>query len=79
MIFLLIDDDTKKGGVIMNFISIIVVLALFATIATLVWGVGSMAFGGSYDDEHSEQFMSVRIWIQGIAFVLILLAVAYSF
>jgi len=63
----------------MNFINIIVVLALFATVATLVWGVGSMAHGGSYDDEHSEQLMSVRIWVQGIAFALVLLAVAYSF
>ena len=63
----------------MNIISIIVVLALFATVVTLIWGVGSMAYGGSYDDEHSEQLMSVRIWVQGIAFVIILLAVAYSF
>jgi len=63
----------------MNIINIIVVLALFATVATLVWGVGSMAHGGAYDDEHSEQLMSVRIWVQGIAFALILLAVAYSF
>lgn len=52
----------------------LVVLALLAVVATLAWGVASMAHGGSYDREHSEQFMFTRIAIQAAAFALIVFA-----
>ena len=63
----------------MNILTITVVLALVAVIATLVWGVSSMAHGGSYDREHSEQIMFTRVGIQAAAFVLIVVALFFSF
>ena len=62
----------------MSLLTITVVLALVATIATLAWGLGSMATGGSYDEKHSEQLMFTRIGIQAFAFVMLLLAVYLS-
>ena len=62
----------------MSLLTLTVVLALVATIATLVWGVGSMAMGGSYDKEHSEQLMFTRIGIQTFAFVMLIVAVYLS-
>ena len=59
----------------MSLLTVTVVLALIATIATLAWGVGSMAVGGSYDNKHSEQLMFTRIGIQVFAFVMLLIAV----
>lgn len=58
----------------MTVMTTLVILALLAVVATLIWGVGSMAHGGSYDREHSEQFMFTRIAIQAVAFALIVLA-----
>lgn len=62
----------------MNLLTLMVILSLVAVVAALVWGVGSMAHGGSYDREHSEQIMFTRIGIQAIAFILIVIAVIYS-
>lgn len=59
----------------MTLLTVTVVLALVATIVTLAWGLGSMAMGGSYDKEHSEQLMFTRIGIQTFAFVMLLIAV----
>jgi len=63
----------------MNILTLTVILALVAVVATLVWGVGSMAHGGSYDREHSEQLMFTRVAIQAVAFVLIVVALFFSF
>lgn len=63
----------------MNILALTVILALVAVVATLVWGVGSMAHGGSYDREHSEQIMFTRVAIQAVAFVLIVVALFFSF
>ena len=62
----------------MNLLALLVVLSLVAVVGALIWGVGSMAHGGSYDREHSEQIMFTRIGIQAIAFILIVIAVIYS-
>ncbi len=59
----------------MSLLTITIILALIATIITLVWGVGSMAMGGAYDEKHSEQLMFTRIGIQAFAFVMLLVAV----
>jgi hypothetical protein len=66
------------GGSIMNILTLMVVLALIATFAALVWGVGSMAHGGSYDDKHSEEIMFTRVGLQALAFVLIVLALVFT-
>jgi len=62
----------------MSLLTVTVVLALFATIVTLAWGIGSMAVGGTYDEKHSEQLMFTRIGIQTFAFVMLLVAVFLS-
>lgn len=63
----------------MDVLTFAVMVALAATVGVLLWGVGSMAHGGRYDREHSEQIMFTRIGVQVVAFVLILLALILSF
>lgn len=58
----------------MKSITILIILALVATIVSIVVGIGSMARGGAYDDKHSGQFMNARIAFQGIAALLLLMA-----
>lgn len=58
----------------MKIITILVILALIATVISIVVGVGSMIRGGEYDDKHSGQFMNARLVFQGIAALLLLMA-----
>ena len=58
----------------MALLNFVVILALLATIGALGFGLVSMARGGTYDVEHSERFMSARVLFQGIAVVLIVVA-----
>ncbi len=62
----------------MNILTLMVILALIAAIGVLIWGVGSMAHGGTYDREHSDQIMFTRIVVQAVAFALIILAIIYA-
>lgn len=62
----------------MNILTLLVILSLVGVVAALIWGVSSMAHGGSYDREHSEQIMFTRIGVQAVAFILIVIAVIYS-
>jgi len=63
----------------MNILTTAVILALIGAVATLVWGVRSMAQGGSYDQEHSEKLMFMRVGIQTAAVILIIAALLFSF
>jgi sugar phosphate permease len=58
----------------MKQISILIILALIATVISIVMGIGSMTRGAEYDDKHSGQFMNARIIFQGIAALLLLIA-----
>lgn len=58
----------------MNLLTIVIVLALLATVVVLVMGIGSMARGGEYDDKHETQFMFARVGLQGATFVLLMVA-----
>ncbi len=58
----------------MKIITILVVLALIATVISIVMGVSSMTRGGEYDDKHSGQFMNARLIFQGIAAILLIMA-----
>jgi hypothetical protein len=58
----------------MTLLTSVVLLAMFATIGALLTGVSSMAHGGEFDRKHSAQFMSARIILQGVAVVLMLVA-----
>jgi hypothetical protein len=59
----------------MSLLTIIIMLALLATIITLMWGLGSMSKGGKYDETHSEKLMFTRIALQAFAAVMLLIAV----
>ena len=59
----------------MNLLTIVIIAALLATIATLVTGIGSMAKGGEYDEKHSTQLMAARVGLQALTFILLLLAI----
>ena len=48
------------------------------SIASLGWGLGSMAHGGKYDEKHSDQLMSARVIFQAVAIVLLLIAIWIS-
>lgn len=58
----------------MTILTTLIVLALVATIVSLVWGLGSMGAGGQYDDKHYTQFMTARIGFQALAIVLLIIA-----
>lgn len=62
----------------MSALTIVVLLALVATVITLIWGIGSMASGGNYDRKHSEQLMFARVGIQAFAFIMLMLALYLS-
>ena len=58
----------------MKIITVLIILALIATVVSMGVGVGSMAKGGAYDDKHSGQFMNARIIFQAVAAILLMLA-----
>ena len=58
----------------MTTLTVVIVLALIATIAVLLTGIVSMARGGEFDRRHSVQLMSARVGLQGLAVLLVLVA-----
>lgn len=58
----------------MTILTGIIILALVVTVITLGMGITSMAHGGQFDKEHSEQFMFARIGMQGVTLVLLVIA-----
>lgn len=58
----------------MSLLSFMIILALLATVGALGAGVVSMVRGGEYDEKHSSQLMIARVSFQGIALVLMLVA-----
>lgn len=58
----------------MNILTVLIILALLATVVSLGWGVGSMAHGGHYDEEHSTQLMGARVGLQALAIALLIVA-----
>ena len=55
----------------MDLVTMLVVLALIATVVALAGGVQSMVRGGAYDREHSVQFMLMRVGAQAVAVLLL--------
>jgi len=58
----------------MSLLTFMIILALLATIGALGTGVVSMVRGGEYDSQHSTQLMYARVGFQGLALVLLLVA-----
>jgi len=59
----------------MDFLSILIILALVATVIALMLGVLSMSAGRSLGAKVSEPLMWARVGLQGLAVVLLLLAI----
>lgn len=62
----------------MDLLTGLIILALIATLISLVWGVASMAQGGSYDAKHGAQLMNARVGFQGVAVILLLIVLFLS-
>jgi len=62
----------------MELLSILILLALLATVVALGMGIASMVRGGEYDREHSGQYMNARLGAQGIALLFLLLALFFA-
>jgi len=66
--------DSINGGRMMNILSYMIIAAVIATVLALGAGVASMLKGEPYDREHSGQLMASRVGFQGLALVLMLIA-----
>ena len=58
----------------MSAFTVLVIIALIAAVGVLFTGVGSMGIGGTFDRKHSLQLMEGRIALQGLALLLIVVA-----
>ncbi|MCK5362835.1 MAG: twin transmembrane helix small protein [Gammaproteobacteria bacterium] len=58
----------------MSLLTFMIILALLATVGALGAGLVSMMRGGEYDRQHGTQLMTARVGFQGVAVVLMLLA-----
>ena len=58
----------------MNILNVVIVAALLMTVGLIGTGIWSMAHGGEFDRKHSTQLMVARVGMQGITFILLLLA-----
>lgn len=59
----------------MDLLTVVVVLALIATIITLLLGLITMGGGESMDREFSTPLMWIRVGLQAFAIVLLLIAI----
>lgn len=58
--------------------SIIIILLLLAVLATLVVGVVVMAIGGKLNKKYSTKLMSLRVFLQALAVLLLGLLFLFS-
>ena len=56
-----------------HLLTVLIVLLLIATIASLFGGLLSMGIGGELDDRNSNRLMFARVSLQGLAVGLVLL------
>ena len=63
----------------MTILTTLIVLALVSVIVSLVWGIGSMAAGGQFDDKHYTQFMTARVGFQAVAIILLIITSLIAF
>ena len=54
-------------------LTILIVILLIATVATLFGGLVSMGIGGETDDRNSTRLMFARVGLQAVAVALIML------
>ena len=59
----------------MDILNVVIVAALLMTVGLIGTGIWSMAHGGEFDQKHSTQLMIARVGMQGITYLLLLLAI----
>lgn len=62
----------------MDSLTILVIIAMAATVVVLFAGLTSMVSGGEYDRQHSVQLMFTRVGLQAIAIILLIMAALYA-
>ena len=62
----------------MSTTTILIILALLATVGALATGLVSMMRGGKFDQQHMDQFMFSRVGFQLLTLILLLIAVYVS-
>ncbi len=58
----------------MDVLTVVIILALVATLITMLMGLVAMGNGASLDKDLSEPLMWVRVGLQGFAIALLLIA-----
>ena len=58
----------------MDLLTIVIILALVATVVALLFGLMSLGQGGSFDRDFGTGFMWARVGLQGLAVALLVLA-----
>ena len=58
----------------MNIFIIMMIVAMFATLASLGVGLFSMVKGGEFNKKHGNRLMQLRVTLQGLALLLFALA-----
>ena len=57
----------------MTVLTIVIVIALLATVGTLLWELASLRHGGEFDRHLSHQFMFARGGLQDITLLFLLI------
>lgn len=58
----------------MSLLTVVIILALLATVVALLFGLMSLGQGGSFDKDFGTGFMWARVGFQAAAVVLLILA-----
>ncbi len=58
----------------MDFLTVLIILALLAVLGVLITGIVSMFVGGEFNRKYGNKLMQTRVFIQLIAVILIGLA-----
>jgi nitrogen fixation-related uncharacterized protein len=58
-----------------NFFFILMAVAMVLVLVSLVFGLVSMIKGGEFNKKYGNKLMQARVWMQGIALALFVLAV----
>jgi hypothetical protein len=62
----------------MKLLTVLIFLAMAATVVSLILGINSMERGGEYDRVHSTRYMAMRVGFQGLTLVLLMIALYFA-
>lgn len=59
----------------MNFLTVVIIVAMLLTFAVMGTGIWSMFQGGEFDKKHSTELMFARVGMQAVTILLLFLAI----